>query len=157
MNHFFYGITWFHYAELLALALVVYYLYVGLRWYRGEASKFLRLGRWRSAEPQISLPSEAQEMNEITDKPYAESQGRPVSPGELETLTTALLASIAEAGARPYAPAATIQRLKAIIGCYPQLRNSPQRGAINSLVVTECRKTGIAQLSEQEVNEWWQE
>jgi hypothetical protein len=157
MNHFFEDITWFHYAELLVSALVVYYLYVGLRWYRAEFNKFFRVGRWRSAVPQLPQPTDVDGTEEITDNISMGTRDRLFSPRELETLTTALLGSIAEAGGRPYEPVATIQKLKAIIRSYPHLGNSPQRGAINRLVVTECKKNGIARLSEQEVDEWWQQ
>ena len=74
---------------------------------------------------------------------------------EAEMLTTALLASIAESSSQPYEPAATIQKLKTILRRYPRLQNSPRRAAINSLIVAECEKTGIARLSEQDVDQWW--
>jgi len=77
------------------------------------------------------------------------------SLSEAEMLTTALLASIAESSSQPYEPAATTQKLKAILRRYPQLRDSPRRAAINRLIVAECEKTGITRLSEQDVNQWW--
>jgi len=92
-----------------------------------------------------------------TGSAYARTTERPQDPSEAEMLSTALLASIAESSGEAYEPAATTQKLKAILRRYTQFRNSPHRAAINSLIVAECEKAGIAQLSEQEVDMWWDE
>ena len=155
MNHLFSNITWLSYIEMLASALVVYYLYVLLRWYRTDLAKLFRGGRLAAhVADQGNPPSMAGNL-QGTEGAYMQTEPQPQSPHEAEMLTMALLAAIAESSSQPYGPQTTAQTLKAIICRYPELKNSPQRTAINSLVVAECKKTGIAYLSEQEVDTWW--
>ena len=153
MNHFFQDITWLHYAELLTLALLIYYLCIGLGWYRADIAKFFQRGTSHSVAGQLQDTDNLQN----SDADAEQRQTSPEVQQEHDVLTMALLAAIAEASGRPYEPAAVIERLKDVIRRYHQVRNSSQRAAINSLVVTECKKTGIAQLSEQEVDQWWQQ
>lgn len=158
MNHLFQNITWLRYTEALAFALMIYYLYVGLRWYRTAIANFFRMGRASSMlqkEQPLLRACDAEGPDATTVGEHAQTTERPQNPSEDEMLTTALLASIAESIGQPYEPAATTQKLKAILRRYPQLRNSPRRAAINSLIVAECEKIGIARLSEQDVDQWW--
>lgn len=160
MNHFFQNITWLHYAELLVLALLAYYLYVGLRWYRAEITRLFKM----SGPSQVAgLP--VQPLVQISDAQDAEAEPMSVEAGrphlqesldDNDMLTTSLLATIAESSSGACAPLVTMEKLKAILSHYPQLRNSPRRTAINRLLVAECKKNGIAQLSEEVVDGWWQ-
>lgn len=144
--------------ELLAFALVIYYFYVGLRWYRADMANLFRTGRSSSMlqqEQQLPQAGDAEGPDATTAGGHAQMPSGSESLSEAEMLTTALLASIAESSGQPYEPAATTQKLKAILRRYPQLRNSPRRAAINRLIVAECEKTGITRLSEQDVDQWW--
>lgn len=156
MNHLFQDFSWLQYAELLAFALIIYYLYVGLAWYRADVVKLFRNDRGHSAGPVTPLvqQTDAEDFGGTAADVQVQTEQQP-ELSELELLTTALLAAIAESSGRPYEPAAAVLKLKAIIRRHPELRNSPHCGAINSLIVVECKKTGIAQLSEEEVNQWW--
>lgn len=155
MDHLFWNINWPSYFELLAAILVVYYSYVTLRWYRTDIAKLLRADR-----PAAEIAGQGSQLSTTDDVQgtegiYAQTEQGPKSLSEAEMLIMALLAAITESSSHPYEPLATAQKLKAIICHYPELRNSPRRPAINSLVAAECNKTGIAQLSEQEVDMWW--
>ena len=158
MNHLFQDVSWPHYTELLAFALLIYYLYVGLAWYRAGIVKLFRIDRGHSAAPGSVPPlvqqTAAEDFGGTAAGVQVQTERRP-ELSEPELLTTALLAAIVESSGRPYEPAALVLKLTAIVHRHPQLRNSPHRGAINSLIVVECKKTGIAQLSEEEVNQWW--
>lgn len=156
MNHLFNNITWLGYAELLSFALLIYYLYVGLRWYRSDIAKFLRWDRPSGSAQMQVLSSTDMDDTQEADAPGGQTDHQQDGQQQTEMLTMALLASIAESSNRPYEPEANAQKLRTIIGRYPQLRNSPQRAAINCLVVSECKKSGIAQLSEEMVDQWWQ-
>jgi len=161
MNHLFWNITWLRYTELLALALVIYYLYVGLRWYRTDIANLFRRGRSSSMLQREQQPLRICDVEgpDATTASVSMQQTMepPQNPSEAEMLTTALLASIAESSSHPYEPERATKKLKAILQRYPQLRNSPRRAAITSLVVAECEKTGIARLSEQDVDQWWED
>ena len=155
MNHLFWNITWLSYVELLTAILVVYYSYVALRWYRTDIAKRLQ-GDRPAAEiaGQGNQPSTTDDV-QSAEGIHAQTEPGPNSPPQADMLTMALLATIAESSGHPYEPLATAQKLKAIICHYPELKNSPRRAAINRLVAAECNKTGIARLSEQEVDMWW--
>ena len=155
MNHLFQDFSWLQYAALLAFALIIYYVYVGLAWYRTGIVRLFHTDRGHSIGPVTPLVQQtgAEDFGGTAAGVQAQTEKPELSEAEL--LTTALLAAIAESSGRPYEPAAAVLKLKAIIRRHPQLRNSPHSGAINSLVVVECKKTGIAQLSEEEVNQWW--
>lgn len=154
MNHLFSNVTWLSYTEMLTSALAVYYLFVLLRWYRTDIAKFLRGDRPAAgAAGQENLPSMAGNLQAVEGM-YAQTELSESLP-DAEMLTMALLAAIAERSSQPYDPQITAERLKTIICRCPGLGNSPQRTAINSLIAAECKKTGIARLSEQEVDTWW--
>ena len=155
MNHLFWNVTWLSYIEMLASALVVYYLYVLLRWYRTGVAMLFRGGRPAANIAGHGNMPPMMDHVQSAEGTHAQTEQEPKSISEAEMLTMALLAAIAESSSQPYDHQITAEKLKAIVCRYAELKNSPQRTAINSLIAAECKKTGIAPLSEQEVDTWW--
>src|SRR5437868_755273 len=118
MNHLFQHVSWLHYGELLAFALLIYYLYVGLGWYRPEIVKLFRAGRAPSAAPEpvssLLQQSDAQDFDGTAAGVQVGIAQRADLP-ESEMLTTGVLAAIAESSGQPYEPASVVMKLKAVI------------------------------------------
>jgi hypothetical protein len=160
MNHLLHSISWHHYLAVVVVAAIIYYLIVILRYYGPEITNFFRNGSLKAAAKEQSNPFMALQQDTESDDSkqpgiYQYIEGRDVKDLEAQTLIVGLRAQIAEFSGQPYQPAAVPPRLKAIIRNYRHLKNSLQRAAINELVVAECEKTGIALLTEDEVDQWW--
>jgi hypothetical protein len=160
MTHIFQNITWLRYFELLAFALAAYYLHLGVHWYRAEITRLFRTGGSSSVtdqqRPLLAETSDIRELDSSADSQQTVKMHEHESLREEDLLATALLAAIAESSGGLLEPIAVAQKLKAVLLGYPGLGRSPHRAAINRLIVAECKKAGIAQLSESEVDGWWQ-
>jgi hypothetical protein len=160
MNTLFNAISWTRFAELLALALIIYYALVGLRCYRPEITNLFRNGSLKAATKDQSNPFMALQQDAETgsSKPaniFQHFEGPDEKDLETQALIAGLRAQIAEFSEQPYQPAAVPPKLKTILRKYQHLKNSASRAAINELIVAECEKTGIALLTEEEVDQWW--
>jgi hypothetical protein len=160
MNTLFNAISWTRFAELLALAIIIYYLLVVLRCYRPEITSLFRNGSLKAAAKDQSNPFMALQQDVETESSQQPNIFRHIEgPGEkdleTETLIAGLRTQIAKFSEQPYQPAAVPPKLKTILRKYQHLKNSASRAAINELIVAECEKTGIALLTEEEVDQWW--
>jgi hypothetical protein len=158
LNH----LSWTSYFEAVILLLVVYYLFIGLRFYPGGLRRLLGAGHAKN-QPGQPLPAAL-----VYQEPDGTESG-PATPGypdgdnlpddsitQADTLMKLVKNRIAARQSdSPYARAAIIRRIKEIFKEHTWLKDSPHRPAINELVVTECKKTGTALLTEQEVDQWW--
>ena len=162
MNTLFNNISWLRYAEWLAIAIVIYYIAIGFRCYRTGITNLLRHGSFKpaitdKANPFLTIATDSEAIPEIenTNSIYQHIEDVDTTSLEAGTLIAGLRAQIAEFSEQPYQPSAVPPKLRATIRKYQNLRNSPHRVIINRLVVTECEKTGIALLTEEEVDQWW--
>jgi hypothetical protein len=162
MNTLFNNISWLRYAEWLAIAIIIYYIIVGFRCYSAEISNLFRRGSFKPAALDKTNPflaigtdNEAGPETRNTASISQHLEGADAASLEAETLIAALRAQIAEFSEQPYQPSAVPPKLKATIRKYQNLKNSPHRAIINKMIVAECEKTGIALLTEEEVDQWW--
>ena len=162
MNTLFNNISWLRYAEWLAIAIVIYYTAIGFRCFRLEITNLFRHGSFKPGttgkiNPLLTIETDDEAIPETknTNSIYQHIEDTDTASLEAGTLIAALRAQIAEISEHPYQPAALPPKLKATIRKYQNLKNSAHRAVINQLVVAECKKTGIALLSEEVVDKWW--
>ncbi|SDF45220.1 hypothetical protein SAMN05216464_11860 [Mucilaginibacter pineti] len=154
-------LSWAGYIEAVIVALIIYYAFVAARFYGSDIKElFARKGDQNptihtlpeqlvyQAESQAVLKPEIPD-NFIVDE-YIDSDLE-----DADELIGKLKRSIHGASEKAYAPGNLVNQLKNIFKAYASLKKSPHRPAINELVVSECERTGTAELSEDEVDEWW--
>lgn len=154
-------LSWTSYFETIILLLVLYYAFIGFRFYAGDIRQLFKRSALPAAANQRmpdqllfnsdeaaggSLPEEVSYM-------YASHPDTDIR--ETDELIATLKDCIKVASGKAYAPAALVLQLGAAFKRYPALKTSPHRHAINELVVTECERTGVAELTGDEVDQWW--
>jgi hypothetical protein len=155
LNH----LSWTNYFEAIMPLLVIYYVFIGIRFYAADIKRlFAPAGK---DGPTKSLPDQLL----FKDTEYAAEglpeeviYGRDNCPDDIQQadeLISLIKKRIATASGKPYAPASLLPALKATFRAYGSLKTSPHRPAINEQVVTECERTGVAELTEDEVDQWW--
>lgn len=140
------NISWTQYLTVLVIVLVVYYLYVGVRYYGPEIKKIF--GSRVQDEPEI--------LELFSDKGSPKS----VSPEDqdyeqVEQLTSALKRLLVDAADKQVPAEEILEILKSLLGQYDELADSPFRPALNELIVSECGRYGIIQINEEVVDELW--
>lgn len=153
------NISWSDYIIAVAILLVIYYLFVGMKYFSGEVKDLLsgkRKLKLREALPashaeypmgQEPDDQETGRFEETTDNEFT----------EVEHLIERLKAVVADAARKKLIRQEFKQYLSMILKEYPTVRYSPLRSSINELIVSECQKYGAVTLSEDEVELLWKE
>jgi len=149
------GITWTTYLSAVALLLVIYYLYVGVRYFSGDL-KDLLAGK-KKLLPRRPLPAEqpqAVTAQEPGNSPAFEDSSDD-DFREMEHLIGRLKDVIADASQKELIPQEFRQYLRMTLKEYPAIQHSPLRSSVNELIVSECEKYGTVTLREEEVDALW--
>jgi len=156
LNH----LSWTSYFEGIAALLVIYYAFVGIHYYAANIRKLLTsTGRDTTGTPlteQLMFEGEESRTGQLPED-ASDDQGHYLNDDiqEADKLVSALKKQIAAASGASYAPAVLLTELKSIFQEHLFLKDSPHRAAINEMVVTECDCTDVAELTEDEVDQWW--
>jgi hypothetical protein len=156
-------ISWTTYFEIILFLAAIWYVFVLFRYYRGEARKLNR-----AKQPEIDSPAIPEVLRyepvpateEIQYPSHDEPEDLPPQAlnedfVEVQKSIGQVKACIRNASGKPFSPAILTPQIKKLFREHPELLNSPQRPAINELVVQECESTGTALLTEDEVDQWW--
>jgi hypothetical protein len=157
-------ISWTTYIEIVVFLLVIYYAFIMLKYYSKELRGLFRLVKEEDshdhAVPEVlryEAPSTTGNNFIIsTSDPNPENQPDGTL-AEADELISQLKQTIQSASGKPFAPAVLIPQIKKLFRSNPSLGRSPHRPAINELVVMECERLGTALLTEDEVDQWWNE
>ncbi|MDB4921836.1 hypothetical protein [Mucilaginibacter sp.] len=154
-------ITWTSYLEFITFLLVIYYIMLGIRFFAGDISQLYNricgnkpvAGNALPAALMYGEPEAAAAAPAPANSNY---DGLPDdSMAEADELIGKIKQIILAAADKPFAPAVLIPQLKKLFRGHVSLKTSPHRPAINELVVSECERTGVAGLTEDEADEWW--
>jgi hypothetical protein len=163
MNQLFNPISWSAYSEIILFLLIVYYAYILFKYYRDDLYRIMRPGQKEAGDQEIpaALRYETPEpsgQNFITAASGGNPDNQPDgSLAEADQLISQLKQVIEAAAEKPFSPAVLIPQVKKLFAKSPSLGQSPHRPAINELVVSECERLGTALLTEDEVDQWWNE
>ncbi|MFD0795465.1 hypothetical protein ACFQZX_17720 [Mucilaginibacter litoreus] len=155
LNH----LSWTSYFEAVALLLVIYYIFIGIRFYSDDVRKFFEQQNPKPSQDEPEQPgfeetAPLQAEPEISDQ-YVQDNYPDADIRETDDLIAEAKSLINAAANKAYSPESLIIRLSELFSKYTSLKISPYRPAINELVVSECERTGVAALTEDEVDEWW--
>lgn len=155
LNHY----SWTSYFEAVALLLVIYYLFIGIRFYGNDIKKLLKSPDARPSqdEPQQIVDEEpAMAQPELINADqYVQDNYPDDDIRETDDLIAEAKSLINAAASKAYGPESLITRLRQLFNKYTSLKTSPHRPAINEMIVSECERTGVASLTEDEVDAWW--
>lgn len=151
------NISWSDYIIAVAILLVIYYLFTGVRYFPDEIRDLLSGRR----KPKLRTVSPA--ANGIAgpgDAPGLQEAGGFEKTGddeftEVENLIERLKAVVADASRRKLVPQEFKQYLGMVLKEYPSVRYSPLRSSVNELIISECQKFGTVTLNEDEVEMLW--
>jgi hypothetical protein len=156
LNH----LSWASYFETVILLLVIYYLFVGFRFYKTEIQRLLgntvKNNSYQNVPGQLQYKEAGKVVNESAVLETYPNESYPDEDIHLaDNLTAAVKRCIAATAGKAHAPDQLIPQIKDIFNKHASLKHSPHRPAINELVVSECVRTGVAELTEDEVDAWW--
>lgn len=158
LNH----LSWTSYLEAVCLLLVIYYLFIGLRYYADDLRRLVNQSA-KNVNSTAAIP-DALHYGGPEEVSYPGTQelrksnpdNRPDdSLSETDSLIGQVKQVILAASGKPFSPAILLPQIKKLLRANPGLRHSPHRPAINELIVAECERTGTALLTEDEVDQWW--
>ncbi|MGV8094852.1 MAG: hypothetical protein AB2L24_23620 [Mangrovibacterium sp.] len=153
------GISWTDYLVVVVIALFIYYLFVGVRYFSADLQDLFSgkrklsfkatLPNHNTGENILPAGENRQDENaafeETTDDEFA----------QMEHLIERLRSVIRDASERKLVREEFKQYLHLVLNEYPAIKNSPLRSSINELVVTECEKYGAVTLGEDEMDVLW--
>jgi hypothetical protein len=164
MNNLLNHLSWSVYLQITAILLVSYYIVIGLKFYRNELIAFFNKCTGRN-DLENGLPDAL-----IYEEPMAQpghsglnaEEGSYVAEADssteiIEEFIGRSRKLIEQAALKTYSPAALIYNLQQLFTEYPQLKSSAHRTAIGELIADACGQNGTAELSEDEVDAWWDE
>ncbi len=154
------NISWTDYIMAVAVALVVYYLVIGVRYFSSDIKELLsgkRRLKFRMSPAAVSdgnnVPKE--EQQERDGEGFENTSDNEFT--EVEHLIERLKSVIADASRRKLIPDEFKQYIAMVFKEYPSVRYSPLRSSVNELIVSECQKYGAVTLKDDEVDLLWKE
>lgn len=145
---------WATYATIVTGSLVIYYIFVGWKFYRFEISSLFEGSKnSRRLRPKSSAVShKAPARTTLSDSADGK---QPSHLPKHQDLYDYLTLEIEEASQKSYDKQDLIQMLQMILREYPSLVGTPFQNAVNSHIDTECAKYGAVQLDQKDKAELW--
>ena len=149
------------YIVVVALLLVAWYLFIGLRYYSDDL-KDLFLHR----EKPDTIPGRRQAATALAfteeDHNYSETHlpvnHYPDDPlDQVEELSLKLREAVAESASKNYSKEEFISLLRRKVKGFPELIGSPFKETIHDLILSECEKQGFIRLMAVELEIIWEE
>ncbi|MGN6214480.1 hypothetical protein [Parafilimonas sp.] len=153
------NISWTDYLIVVAIALAIYYLFVGVRYFSTEIKELLSGKRKLRFRAALSDPNGQYEPVEEQSQQHSGSFEKTTDDdfAEVEHLIERLKTVIADASRRELIPQEFKQYLGMVLKEYPAVKYSPLRSSINELITSECEKYGTVTLKDEEVDLLWKE
>ena len=150
------NISWTEYLFAVAVALVIYYSFVGIRYFPGEL-KALLTGktklRFRPAVPGYDDDSDDMVATDgLNAKASSEEDD---AFAEVEELISRVKEAIANASRKKYVPQEFRHYMQLLLHEYPNIKDSALRSSVNELIVSECERHGVVTLNEEEADMLW--
>jgi hypothetical protein len=154
------NISWTDYIIAVAIALIIYYIFVAVRYFSDELKGLLSEKRKLTV---LSNGVPGKNNNEVVSEPghQMESTGFADTTDdeftEIEHLIERLKTVIEDASRRKLIPQEFKQYLGMVLKEYPSVRYSPLRSSVNELIISECEKYGAITLSESDADLLWKD
>jgi len=155
------GISWNNYIVVVVLLSIVWYLFVGLRYYFDDIRDLVtgkRKLQFRSLLgkpiPKTNYYFDYQKSDEILNTPVQYETVDPVF-NDVEDLTVSLKEAITDAIQKKLSKKHFKAHLQSILQTSPLLADSSFRPSLNELIISECEKQESFLLTLQEVDALW--
>jgi len=149
-------ISWSQYLTTVLAILVLYYLYVFIRYYASDLQK--GPGQRKQPVPDAVTPytntTEAEEPSYQSTQTTSEIADD--SFEKIELLIEELKQYMEVESKSLLVNDNVAQDLKQIVGKYHSLKYTPYKSAINELILAECSKYGLATLDESDMEGLWE-
>jgi hypothetical protein len=148
------SISWQDYLTAAAISAIIYYLVIGIRYYREDLTKVFsgqkNIGHRSimyedTGDTGVISIAEKTEQSEFVNEEL----------DEVEHLIERLKKLIADTVEKGVDEGQFKNYLGLLFQEYPALKTSMLRSSINELVASECEKYGTVAISESEVEELW--
>ncbi len=164
------NISWTNYIAIIALLLIVYYAFVGIKFYPNELRQFIlskrklvtgftshKTATYEDEGSTFQVQQTQAELfpSHINYTPPAQETDDTFQ--QVEELTANLKEVIATAADKKYIKEEFILSLQHLLKKYQFLKGSPSRAAVNNLIAFECEKYGYVHLSAEERVILWNE
>jgi hypothetical protein len=146
------NISWQDYLSIIGAATILYYIIIGMTYFRADLKRALNRKRGNSREMFVY-----DDTGDTGAVAMAAETNLPIEVGnEID-----LIEDLAEKLANSLSGKNNVEnhQLQEYVGMlfqdYPTLKTSGLRESINELVVSECEKIGVRSLSKSEVDQLW--
>lgn len=149
--------SWSNYTVVVTILLVIYYLFIGLRFYIHELrSIFLRgqvqLGVLQNQELDVIRTHDAP-LHEPSQEPFMEDSNG--SSPQLENLINKLKGAIEAGIDMQLSKHDILKNMQLVLRKHSPLKSPTFKAAINELIISECEKYGFTMLDEDEIVVLW--
>jgi hypothetical protein len=162
------SISWTQYLVFVVLLLIVYYIFVGLKFYSFEVQSILKgkasspvLATEDATDDDIKKVNKAQNVQSELFPSYKsfrpQSEDTEDTFQQVEELTTKLKTAIADAASSNTTKQEFFLSLQLILRKYHFLKGSAFPVAINNLIASECEKYNFNHLDAEERVMLWNE
>jgi len=139
------NVSWSEYLAAVVILLVLYYVIIGLKYYRKEITSLL----------SGKLPNKDNTSKNVLKSPEGRQQDAP-SFDELEAVVNDLRYSILDKAGNPAIKAELLGQLKQRLASYAGLRRPAYRVAINNYIITHAKEICGVVFSESELEAAWE-
>jgi hypothetical protein len=136
------SVSWSQYLIAVFIALGLYYLLIGIVYYRNEFSSF----KFRKSKQEIYPPPLFSSYRKYPPKAEVADD----TFEKVEELASRLREAIGKAASKNLSKEDFIVSLQTLLKKYQFLKGSPFLVAINNLIVSECEKQGFNYLNADE-------
>lgn len=154
------NISWSDYWAVVIILGVIYYLYVGVRYFFTDLKDLVsgeRKLKFKATVPDDNQAAGPHGPGESKLEASSFEESRDDEFTKVEHLIERLKAVIGEASRRKLILEEFKYSLSMVLKDYPTVKYSPLRPSINELIVSECQKYGTITLAESEAEMLWKE
>jgi len=143
-------VSWSVYAEVVLILLIIYYVIVGIKYYRKEIKDLLS-GKFRENPATGKTPAE-KHTAEVIDEPVNDG-----SYDELETIVNDIRYAILDKAGKQANKAEMLLQLQHRLANYSGLRKPAYRIAVNNFIITHAKDICGIDYDADELNRAWDE
>lgn len=142
------GISWKAYSVAVIILIILYYLVIGVRYYRKEILDLLT-GKWinNKRETSGSTPFEKNNHGKEAEHLFARTR----------ELTERIKDTMKIAHAQNYPKYQLLSLIKSLIAEYAELKSPAITRAVNNAIISESSKYEAYHFKEEELGELWDE
>lgn len=141
------GISWKGYMAAVIILLILYYLVIGVRYYRKKILDFLTGKGINKRETFGSAPIEKKNHGKEAEHLFARTR----------ELTERIKDTMKIAHAQDYPKYQLLSLIKSLIAEYSEIKTPAITGAVNNAIISESSKYEIYHFKEEELGELWDE